>query len=259
MAEPLRRRIWAERLTWIALALSIGAVIVALIAALGTGQGAWHYRTAFTILRLTFYAAVAGGLTAIIAFFLARRFSGKLQLRNLLAFGIALLFAAYLGNLVATARSVPPIHDITTNLDDPPRFYRLKVRADNLENVPHDGRAELRALPAEERWRTLHREGYGDLRTIRVPWSVAETIRRAEELARDRGWEFATISADGGVLEATDTTMFFRFKDDIVVRARPAPGGGTLVDMRSISRVGVSDVGANAKRIRAFLRDLQQS
>jgi uncharacterized protein (DUF1499 family) len=59
------------------------------------------------------------------------------------------------------------------------------------------------------------------------------------------------------VLEATETTFFFRFKDDVVVRARPAPGGGSLVDMRSISRVGGSDVGLNAKRVRAFLADLQ--
>jgi uncharacterized protein (DUF1499 family) len=58
-------------------------------------------------------------------------------------------------------------------------------------------------------------------------------------------------------LEATDTTFFFRFKDDVAIRARPAPGGGTLVDMRSISRVGGSDVGVNAKRVRDFLRDLQ--
>ena len=61
------------------------------------------------------------------------------------------------------------------------------------------------------------------------------------------------------MLEATDTTLFFRFKDDVVVRIRPDPAraGGSIVDMRSISRVGVSDVGVNAKRIRDFLRDLE--
>ena len=60
------------------------------------------------------------------------------------------------------------------------------------------------------------------------------------------------------MLEATATSFFFRFKDDVVVRVRPAPGGGSLVDMRSISRVGGSDVGMNAKRVRAFLGDLRQ-
>jgi uncharacterized protein (DUF1499 family) len=62
-------------------------------------------------------------------------------------------------------------------------------------------------------------------------------------------------------LEATATTTFFRFENDVVVRARPYPEakGGSYVDMRSISRVGGSDVGVNAKRIRAFLKDLQKA
>ena len=89
-----------------------------------------------------------------------------------------------------------------------------------------------------------------------MPWSVDETVRRAEALARERGWEVA--SADPrGIVEATDTSTFFRFKDDVVVRVTPNPTGGSHVDMRSVSRVGVSDVGVNAKRIRAFLDDLR--
>jgi uncharacterized protein (DUF1499 family) len=85
----------------------------------------------------------------------------------------------------------------------------------------------------------------------------AEAIRRAAALARDRGWEIAAEDTARGTLEATATSRFFRFRDDVVIRARPAPGGGSLIDMRSISRVGGSDVGMNAKRIRAFLADLQ--
>ena len=81
-------------------------------------------------------------------------------------------------------------------------------------------------------------------------------MRRAAALARERGWEVALAESER--VEATDTSIFFRFKDDVVVRIRPAPAGGSLVDMRSISRVGGSDVGMNAKRIRAFLADLQR-
>ena len=71
----------------------------------------------------------------------------------------------------------------------------------------------------------------------------------------------ARVDPQAGTLEATAETLFFRFKDDVVVRVRPDPAraGGSIVDMRSISRVGGSDIGVNAKRIRAFLADLQKA
>ena len=76
---------------------------------------------------------------------------------------------AFVGNQVRIARSVPAIHDVSTNLDDWPRFYRLRVRDDNLANIPDMGRRELAALPPRERWKAIHREHYGDIATIRVP------------------------------------------------------------------------------------------
>jgi uncharacterized protein (DUF1499 family) len=113
----------------------------------------------------------------------------------------------------------------------------------------------------ESRWKAIHREAYDDLKTVRVPESVPDVIRKAERLARERGWDVAKVDTAAGILEATDTSTFFRFKDDVVVRARPYPEvkGGSYVDMRSISRVGGSDVGVNAKRVRSFLEDLQSA
>lgn len=113
--------------------------------------------------------------------------------------------------------------------------------------------------PPRTRWQTLHWQAYPDIRTLFVTGGVAEVTRRAEALVRARGWEIAKIDPVAGALEATDTTLFFRFKDDIVVRVRPDPArpGRSIVDMRSISRVGGSDIGVNAARIRAFLADLQ--
>jgi hypothetical protein len=171
---------------------------------------------------------------------------------------IGLGFVLYLGTQIRTARTVPAIHDISTNLDDLPRFVTLPPRKDSLETVPDEDPA-LKGQSPETRWKTLHRRAYGDLRTVRLPTSPAETLARAERLARERGWQVAKADAGTGTLEATDTTFFFRFKDDVVVRVRPGPGGGSLVDMRSVSRVGGSDVGVNANRIRAFLKDLQQA
>jgi uncharacterized protein (DUF1499 family) len=262
MAETAARGAWADRLTGLALLLSLGGVAAALIASVGAGQGAWHFRGAFTVLRYALFAAMAGGLIAIVALLLARR-GGRRGLvgRNILALVVALLFVSYLGNLIMMARSVPAIHDVATNLNDLPQFSVLDVRDDNLENVPDNGDPRLKVLDPESRWKALHRQAYGDLRPVRLNMSVPEVIARAERLARERGWEIAKVDPQAGILEATHTSFFFRFKDDVVLRARAyaEAKGGTEVDMRSISRVGGSDVGMNAKRIRAFLKDLQQS
>lgn len=250
---------WARWITIAALVLGLGGTAAALVAAVGAGQGAWHFRGAFAVLRYAFYAAIAGALLGLLGLVAARRArQARLMLPNLLALVVALGFVLFLGGQVRTARSVPAIHDIATDLDDVPQFTRLKVRADNLEKVPDMDRPELKALGPEARWKAIHREAYGDVKTLRVPMSVEDTIRRAAALARERGWTVAHEDPAAGVLEATDTSTFFRFKDDVVVRVRAAPGSGSLVDMRSISRVGGSDVGVNAKRVRAFLADLAE-
>lgn len=254
-----RKTGWQRNLSLLAAVLSLGGLAAALIASIGSGLGLWHFGVGFTVLRYAFYAAAAGGvlaLVAIIAGLVRRTGPGRLNLLSLVA---ALLFSAYLLQLVATARSVPAIHDASTDLEDLPSFTRLEVRADNLEKVPDEGRPELARLDPESRWKAIHRGAYGDLRTVRLPADVADTTERAAALARSRGWDIATVDAKAGIVEATATSLFFRFKDDVVIRVRPDPQrpGGSLVDMRSISRVGGSDVGMNAKRIRAFLADLQ--
>lgn len=252
---------WARRLSWMALALSFGALAGALVAALGTGAGWWAYGAGLGALRYALIAAVAGGLLAIVAWIVARRTGARTGWINAISLAMAVLFVGYLGSMIVTARSVPAIHDVTTDLDDAPEFRKLAVRPDNLANVPDNVRADLKALPPEARWKALHRSAYSDLEPLRIAAPPAEVVRRAERIARDRGWEVALVDAEAGVVEATATTLFFRFKDDVAVRVRPDPArpGGSVVDMRSISRVGISDVGVNAKRIRAFLDDLAEA
>ena len=72
------------------------------------------------------------------------------------------------------------------------------------------------------------------------------------------GWDLVASDPASGRIEATDTTFWFGFKDDIVIRVAAAPGG-SRVDIRSLSRVGVSDVGTNAARIRKYLTALRSS
>ncbi len=259
MTDTTRSGGWGRRLSWLALALSIGGLAAALIAAVGSGGGAWSFRVGFSILRYAFYAAIAGGLLAIVAFIIAPRGGVRTGRLNLIAFVVSAAFGGYLVNQIVTARSVPAIHDVTTDLADVPTFQTLPVRPDNLDNVPDDDRADLAALDPESRWKAIHREAYGDIRSLRLAVAPAEAVRRAEALVRARGWRVARVDRPAGTVEATATTRFFRFKDDVVVRVRadPAQSGSSIVDMRSISQVGGSDVGVNAARIRAFLADLQ--
>ena len=254
------KRDWARLVTRVAVALALASVAVALIAAVGSGQGLWHFRPGFTVLRYAFFAAIAASLLAVVGLVLARRLrKASLMLPNLIALVAALGFVLYVGSWVAKARSVPAIHDVSTNLEDVPQFSALAVRQDNLDGVPDEGKPELKALDPYSRWKAIHGEHYGDLETMRLAMAPADVIRKAERLARERGWAIAKVDTAAGILEATETSRFFRFKDDVIVRARPAPdGNGTLVDMRSISRVGGSDVGMNAKRVREFLGDLQE-
>lgn len=261
MTDEIGKAGWGRRLTLLALALSLGGVAAALVAAIGTGAGQWTYGAGLGVLRYALLAAASGVLLAVLAWFVSRRSGVGTGWLNVLALVTGLLFIAYLGSMIVTARSLPMIHEATTNLDDVPQFSRLTVRGDNLDKVPDEGKAELAALSPEERWKALHRRAYADLRPLRLAAPPELVLKQAEQLARNRGWEVAAVDRAAGTLEATATTLFFRFKDDVVVRVRPDPANatGSMVDMRSISRVGLSDLGVNAKRIRAFLTGLEDA
>jgi uncharacterized protein (DUF1499 family) len=147
------------------------------------------------------------------------------------------------------ASRVPPIHDITTDVDRPPAFVAivpLRVGAANPIDYPG---TEIAAK---------QRQGYPDIgpATLAVPPNQA--FDRALVTARSMGWDLVASDPASGRIEATDTTFWFGFKDDIVIRVAPAPGG-SRVDIRSLSRVGVSDVGTNAARIRKYLTALKGS
>lgn len=258
--SPSTRATGSGKLSRLALMLSAGGLVTAIIAAAGTGSGSFGFKIGLLLLVIGFLASVVGGLVAIIALVVSVRRGAAISRVTLVALAIALVFGGYLIAQISTAMSVPPIHDVTTDLAEVPQFTTLPVRADNLANIPSRGDAVLAAMPPDARWQAIHRKAYGDLKTLHLPLDTAKAMDRATRLVQVRGWAIAKVDAATGTIEATDTSLFFRFKDDVMVRVRPdvSPAGGAIVDMRSISRVGESDIGVNARRIRAFLDDMKK-
>jgi uncharacterized protein (DUF1499 family) len=115
----------------------------------------------------------------------------------------------------------------------------------------------MQGLSPRQRIARLQATAYGDIRSVRLETTPQQAFDRAAALVVERGWDVAASDPATSRIEATATSTFFRFKDDVVIRVRPAESGNAaIVDVRSVSRVGQHDFGANANRVRAFLADL---
>lgn len=189
--------------------------------------------------------AIIGGAALVYA--MVRKVGPTKRLIAGTVLSLAMLIMIY-SMLIIPAGKVPPIHDVTTDMADPPQFSTLDV----------DSPVSTGPFSLEE-WRAFHEGAYSDIRPIVVSASPEEVLARAQALAEDRGWEIAAYDAEAGTLEATATAGYVRFYDDVIIEVTPVADGSTRVDMRSVSRVGVSDVGYNAARIRDFLADLRNA
>lgn len=256
LGEPVRKTVdyWG----YIVLAAGVGALFWGLISAVGTGWGYWEYTSGLKGVAGAFLLGLGGLLLgAVQGWRLRKAVNPPPRARRWVGMGVALAYVVWVGTFLMAALTVPAIHDVSTDLADPPAFQTLKLRADNLDNIPGADDAKLRSLTPLQRWAVVHQKDYGDIRSVRSNEPVPMVIAKAERLAKARGWDVAVSLPEEGRFEATETSAFFQFKDDVVLRVRPSETGeGSIVDMRSVSRVGVSDLGMNAKRVRAFLADL---
>ena len=231
----------------VVMALALLAFVMTLASGPGIRFGAWSWETGLTILKYATYAGLAAALGALIL--IATLVVPRLRVHPwvpVLALCLGLVAAAPALVLLSKAKSLPLIHDVSTDLADPPAFVALaEARKASPNGLAYGG-----AKVADEQ-----RRGYPDIKPLMVKTAPNETVQRAIDAARSLGWEIAASDSAAGRIEATDTTAFFGFKDDVVVRIRPE-GSGSRVDVRSVSRVGESDIGANAERIRKFLAKL---
>jgi uncharacterized protein (DUF1499 family) len=157
-----------------------------------------------------------------------------------IAVGIAFLA------LVGRSGGSPRINDFTTDLDDPPAFRHAATFPANAG----------RDMSYPRAFADVQRACCTDLAPARLRTTPADALGRARSAAeRMPAWTVTDVDANAGTIEAVATSRLFRFQDDIVIRVRP-DGDGSRVDMRSKSRDGKGDLGANAARIRAYLAEL---
>jgi uncharacterized protein (DUF1499 family) len=223
----------------------VGLLAFALLAIAGPGTrlGVWDFGTGFLLLRWAAYLGIAGVVLGLLAL-LMRPSTG----RGWLMVGVVAALVAVLlpWSWLRTAKRVPPIHDISTDTEHPPEFVAVLPLRVNAPNSTTYGGAEIAAQ---------QHQAYPDVQPLTLNAPPAAAFERALGTARAMGWQIVAADRTAGRLEATATTPWFGFKDDVVVRITPK-GGGSRVDVRSVSRVGGSDVGTNAKRIREFMKKM---
>lgn len=234
------------KITKFALSLALFGAILLLIAGPGARFGVWEYGTGLLLMRGAFFVGAGAAVFALILLIVPK--TRQAATASLVAALLIALGTAWVPwNGYRTVMSLPFIHDISTDTENPPPFVDVvPLRAGAANPVEYPG----------EEVAKQQREAYPDLRTVELSIPAAETFSRALDVSSEMGWDIVAAKPGEMRIEATATTLWFGFKDDVVIRIEPTASGSRL-DIRSKSRVGRSDVGANAARIRAFVDALQ--
>ncbi|MEM1262178.1 MAG: DUF1499 domain-containing protein [Pseudomonadota bacterium] len=237
-------RPWWRRFNLTAGWLAAITAVTLVIAGPGHRVGWLGFQTAVQLSLVAAALSTLGFVVAALALLGGRVWTphrfGISSLAALLLCGAVLV---QLGIWALRATSVPPIHDISTDTEEPPPFVAIAPLRATAPNPVEYGGADVA---------TAQRRAYPDIATVRVATSAAVAIDSAARYAEQQGWTVVAKDAALGRLEATATTFWYGYQDDIVVRARET-NNGTFIDVRSKSRVGRSDLGTNAERIRALL------
>jgi uncharacterized protein (DUF1499 family) len=236
----------ARRIAVIGLVVAVLAVVAAVLSGIGYRLDLWHFRTGIQMIKWSFYAAVAAVVLSLIGLALSRQ-SRAVVVMSVLAMVIGGIMIYIPFSWKQALDAYPYIHDITTDMDNPPQFMAVaSLRGPEDHPVTYDG-PEVAAQ---------QKEAYPDLQPLISDAGPEEAFAAAKKTLEGMGMEIVSANEGDLHIEATYTTLLYGYKDDMVVRITET-SGGTRVDVRSKSRVGRSDLGQNAKRIRAFMNRLK--
>lgn len=231
--------------------LALLSVVLLALAPIGWRTGLWHFRTSFYyLMQPAAYLGIAAGVISLVSLLWWGSMGGSGRLMALTGFVIGALIFYVPFSYYRTLGSVPRIHDITTDTVNPPSFSAtvLALRA-----------AEQGASTAiDPKVIAAQQAGYPDLAPLTAALPPADAFARALDTAKGMaGWTIVDSDPATGIIEAHQSTRFFGFTDDMVIRVAAA-GTGSRIDMRSESRQGISDFGVNAKRVHAYMTALQE-
>ena len=233
----------------VGLLVGVLAGLAGLFGGFGYRWGLWPLSTGFAIVRWSAYVAVFGAALGLVALLMPpwrRGLVCRLIAVGALFVGVAVAGVPWLAQFYGDL--APRINEVSTDTDDPPQFVAILPLRAGAPNPPEWGGAETARL---------QREGFPDIRPVRLPIAPAEAFARVELLANAMGWTVVAAMPEEGRLEAVAETPWFGLKDDVVVRV-VADGAGTRIDIRSKSRLGRSDRGMNGRRVREFIQRLTE-
>lgn len=229
----------ARRLGFLSILLGAASLALMAVSVWGFRAGGWPWPRAFDLAGWGAWAAGAGvivALAGLVAWLRHRNGgAGAVLLGLILSLPVAGLGASF----EIAARTTPPINDISTDTEDPPVFWFTATPSD------------YPAQNAEPQHAT-----YPDVRPLDLPLAVDEAFAAALALVEECGWEVLSADPAENQIEAIARSRLFGFEDEVAIRVTETDTG-TRIDMRSRSRLGQIDRGANARRIEAFLSELE--
>lgn len=245
-------RIW-RTLPYLSLLLAVAAVVLLGLGPLGWRVGWWHFRLAFQFfMPAAAYCGIVAVCLALIGFIFGTRRPNAARHGwvCMLAFVVGAAIAYIPWHYDQLRRSVPPIHDITTDWQNPPQFRAIVP----LREAQHANPVAYEGAKVSD----LQRHAYPDIRPVETTMPTADAFVRALKTAERMGWTIVASDPEARVIEASERSRWFGFVDDIVIRITPTDSG-SRIDIRSVSRVGRSDFGVNAARVRHYLAALRDT
>lgn len=251
----------------LSLALTIIGPLLFVVAALGSKLGLWSWKFGLSVLSvkvgppLLMFGAFISLLALLAAVLIKPKKGIMIAIIGLAVPGFAL---GRMAGVKAKVAELPFIHDITTDTQNPPAFGKVVMsergKLKRVNTADYIGKKARAKTPDGKRTKklvsALQTKAYPDIRPLVLNEDKNVVFGKALATAKSMGWDIKEEDLAAGRIDATDTTFWYGFEDDVTIRLRDSEGGGTIVDVRSLSRIGGSDMGKNADRVGKFLKRL---